>query len=133
MTRYQRTRHRLTLSGNLANLCGAALTIFCFVNLQGTEGEGPAAGMTTPAWIMTVVITAGLFVLGYVLPARRLESMWAWYRQATELDAPPPATPAVRRLALELPLNAAATSLVIWLLAGLVFGISSSIDPIRWP
>jgi HAMP domain-containing protein len=128
MSHYQRTRRRLALSANVANLCGAALTIFYFSNLQDAGSTAQHSALSPAGWGFTVLITVGLFIMSYVLPARRFRPLWKWYRQATEQATPPPVTPTIRRLALELPLNTGATSLVLWLLAGLVFGVLTNID-----
>ncbi len=116
--RYRRTRQRLTLIVIAANTVGVALIIVYFDVVQSQGVQSDTSNLT-----LTFGITAALLLLGNILVSRRSAPMYAWYRRATANNEIEPASPHVRQLALNMPLIGTVTTLGMWLLAGLIFGV----------
>jgi HAMP domain-containing protein len=126
--RYRRTWRRLSLIITLANLCGVALLVFYFMNLSGGPMQSQTADLG-PGLGLSAAITAGLLVLGNVLSGRRLNVMWAWYREALAVPEHELAPPRARRLALNMPAISAGTTLTMWAVATLIIGALNSFNP----
>ncbi len=131
--RYRRIRHRLLLIVTTANLCGASLLVFYFMNIYGGAMQSPVTGLG-PELGVTILLTVGLLALGNWLSGRRLNVMWVWYRQAVAEANPEPAPRQMQRLALNMPAMPAGTTLIMWAVASLVIGALNSFDPAarRW-
>lgn len=125
--RYRRVERRLNVVSIVANACGVILIVFYFTNIHHVSV--PVLTSRGPIFLgIEILITLGLFALGYFLPDRWVAPLTAWYRQNAERDEPEQAPLQVRRLALNTPAISAATSLGVWLLAGLVFSLLDSFD-----
>jgi GAF domain-containing protein/HAMP domain-containing protein len=126
--RYRRVERRLNMVSILANACGVVLIVFYFSNIHRTSVR---EGLTSNALIflgIEVVVTIGLFAVGHFLPDRWVAPLTTWYRQNADKEVPEPAPPQVRRLALSMPAISAITSLGVWFLASLIFGLLESFD-----
>ena len=131
--RYRRIWRKLSVIITTANLCGAGLLVFYFMNIHGGALQSPIAG-AGPELGATILLTAVLLGLGNWLSGRRLDVMWAWYRRAVVGANPEPAPPHIQRLALNMPAISSGTTLLMWAVASLVIGALNSFDPAarRW-
>lgn len=125
--RYRRVGRRLNLAVVIANVCGAALITFYFTNLQFSSAQA-GDSLDALGTLFTVLVVAGLLVLGNALSGRRVGPMLAWYRQAAAGEVSDPAPADIRRAALNYAAVGAGVTLVMWLLAGVVFGVTTGLD-----
>jgi class 3 adenylate cyclase len=123
-TRRRRVNRRSDWVTLAANAVGAVLSQMYFVVSGKMEFSG-----STEASIWVLLISGGglvaLLVLGANVGRRRYAPLYTWYLHPRRHPKPP--TPEMQRLALNIPANAALTSLAMWGLAGLGAGIFAAL------
>lgn len=107
-----------------ANGMGALLT-FVFLNYIAPlpQGEIPVEAVTFNDFIPVILGTIFLFVLGSVVGRSAQKHHPQWYERLRGGESPESMPEAVRREVLNFPGMVALTSLVMWLLAALFFGL----------
>ncbi len=123
--RYHRVTTQLTLAATLGNLTGALIIFAYFDIIQANVAENLSPDTAVPL-IATIINIVSLIIFGNVLALLWARPLDNWHRRlaAGSTETPPPQ---VRTQALNRPVVAAVVSAVMWLMAGIIQGLTSSL------
>ncbi len=123
----------------LVNAFGAVISVFYFAFASGLTptNVNQAAGAAANFFSLTFFVVAFLLGVGFAWGSRMDKPLWNWYFTSAEdpsdrESSVGPASPRVRHMILNHPFDNAWISLVMWNLAGLVFGFSMWTSGQNW-